>query len=412
MADTKKSIIVLGGSYAGVSIAHNLLKHAIPNLPSKESYEVVLISTTSQAMCRPACPRALISDDLFDQSRLFVSIPEQFKQYGANFRFIQGTATELDHSARVITFDLKAGGTEKLPFHALVIATGAATASPLLGFTGDEDGLRASWAEFRKALPAAKSIVVAGGGPTGVETAGELGEHLNGRAGYLSSKLENPKVPITLVTAGSELLPILRTSLARKAEDMLTKVGVTVVKNARVTAVAPEHAGTGTVAAKTTVTLSTGKTLEADLYIPGCGTTPNTGFLSKDLLAADGRVDTNAATLRVDKAGPRIYAIGDVANYARPAVHLILAAVPVLAVNIKKDLLLDAGKDKAAVGEDRVYKEDTKETQMVPIGKSKGVGAGGGFALPSFMVWLIKGRDYWLWTVGKLWSGQQWNKEG
>ena len=58
-----------------------------------------------------------------------------------------------------------------------------------------------------------------------------------------------------------------------------------------------------------------------------------------------------------------------------------------------------------------MFKEDTRETQMVPIGKSKEFRAVIGYVLPSFMVWAIKGRDYWLWTTGGLWSGKQWAKE-
>ena len=281
----------------------------------------------------------------------------------------------------------------------------------MLGLTRDEEFLRTNWTTFRKALPTAKSIVIAGGGPAGIETAGELGEFLNGRAGWFSSKLANPKVPITVVTAGSKILPALRPAIAKKAEEYLAKVGVTVVKDARVKTVAPHGAGTDSPTAKATLTLDDGRTLDADLYVPATGTRPNTGFIREALLTADGRVDTNASTLRVDKAGPRIYAVGDAASYARPAVHLILNAIPVLCANIKRDLLLDSGKEKSFVGEDRVFKEDTRETQMVPIGKSKGVGAAMGYQLPSFIVWLIKGRDYWLWTTGGLWSGKQWAKE-
>ncbi|KAF4924066.1 hypothetical protein CGCVW01_v004300 [Colletotrichum viniferum] len=129
------------------------------------------------------------------------------------------------------------------------------------------------------------------------------------------------------------------------------------------------------------------------------------------MLNSDGRVETNPSTLRVDKAGPRTYAIGDVSSYARPAVHNILSAVPVLCANIKRDLLLASGKTDAAAKDDRVFKEDSRETQMVPIGKSKGVGAAMGWRLPGFLVWLIKGRDYWLWTTTKLWGGEQWAKE-
>jgi NADH dehydrogenase FAD-containing subunit len=76
---TRKRTIILGGSYSGVSTAHDVLKHVVPSLPDSVTYQVFLVSTSSQAMCRPACPRALISDDLFDQSKLFVSILKQFE---------------------------------------------------------------------------------------------------------------------------------------------------------------------------------------------------------------------------------------------------------------------------------------------------------------------------------------------
>jgi NADH dehydrogenase FAD-containing subunit len=407
-----KKIVILGGSYGGVSTAHYLLKHVVPHLPDKASYQVIVVSASSQAMCRPACPRALISDDMFPQEKLFVNIPKAFEQYPRDsFRFIHGTATELDHTNRTVFISLANSNTEKIDFYTLVIATGASTPSPLLGLNRDDEFLRTNWTSFRKALPTAKSIVIAGGGPAGIETAGELGEFLNGRAGWFRSKSANPKVPITVVSANSKILPALRPALAKKAEEYLAQVGVTVLKNARVKTVAPHGTGTDSVTTKATLTLEDGKTLDADLYIPATGTRPNTGFIHAALLTADGRVDTNASTLRVDKAGPRVYAVGDAASSARPAIHLILSAIPVLCANIKRDLLLASGKEESSVGGDRVFKEDTRETQLVPIGKSKGVGAAMGYWLPSFMVWLIKGRDYWLWTTGDLWSGKQWAKE-
>ncbi|KAJ6132623.1 hypothetical protein N7471_007838 [Penicillium samsonianum] len=339
---SKKNLVILGGSYGGISTAHYLLKHVVPQLPNKASYQVILISTSSQAICRPGCPRALISDDMFPQEKLFVSVPKQFEQYpNDTFRFIQGTATELDQHDRHVIVSLKDGATEKIEYHALVIATGTSTASPLLGLNGDSESLRATWNTFRAALPNAKHIVIAGGGPAGVETAGELGEYLNGRAGWFSSKLENPKVPITLVTSGSKILPVLRPAIAKKAEDLLAQVGVTVIKGSRVVTVSPPGAGTeSALTTNSTVTLADGKTLEADLYIPATGAAPNTGFIHESLLTASGGIETNVSTLRVDKAGPRVYAVGDVGSHARPAVHNILNTVPTLSANIKRDLLI------------------------------------------------------------------------
>ena len=113
----------------------------------------------------------------------------------------------------------------------------------------------------------------------------------------------------------------------------------------------------------------------------------------------------------MDTKAVRVYAVGEVALYARPAMHLILSAIPVLSANIKRDLLLASAKKKNSLGDERMLKEDTRETQMVPIGKSKGVGAAMGYQLSGFLVWIIKGRDYWLWTTGDLWSGKQWANE-
>ncbi|KAJ5719803.1 hypothetical protein N7493_007381 [Penicillium malachiteum] len=411
-ATSKQNLVILGGSYAGLSTAHYLLKHVVPQLPGKESYQVILISASSEAMCRPACPRALISDDMFQQDKLFVSIPAQFEQYSEDtFKFIHGTVTSLDHQDRCVAVSVKDGDTEKIKCHAIVIATGASTASPLLGLNRDSEILRANWNEFRAALPTAKHIVIAGGGPAGVETAGELGEYLNGRAGWFHSKLENPKVEITLVTADSKILPILRPTLATKAEKLLNKVGVTVIKKSRVTSVSPPGAGAeDALTANAAVTLEDGKELQADLYIPATGMTYNSSFVDASLLTDYGRVETDPGTLRVVNGGALLYAIGDVGSHARPAVHNILNTVPILCANIKRDLLFAVQPD-ASVGEDRHFKEDTRETQLVPVGRSKGVGAFMGFRQPGFMVWLIKGRDYWLWTTGGLWSGKHWAKE-
>jgi NADH dehydrogenase FAD-containing subunit len=414
-----KNIVIIGGSYAGVSTAHYLLRHAVPYLPSDQAYQVVVVSAADEIMCRPACPRALISDSMFPQDKLFNNIPKLFDQYpkGA-FRFVHGKAVDLDHGNSTLVVELNAGGArQKVRYHALVVATGASTASPLLSLNRDVSFLRSSWAAFREALPSAKTIVVAGGGPAGVETAGELGEYLNGKAGWFTSRLANPKVTIKLVTKGDRILPYLRPSIAAKAESYLAKVGVTVEKSVSVKAVEPAGAGTEDVGAKAKIVLANGTEIEADLYIPAMGTIPNTSFIPKDLLAPDGRIKTNKGTLRVEGVGSRIYALGDVADAARPAVHNVFAEVPVLCANLKRDLMLAAqmiqnpSGSAAMATADKIFKEDTRETQLVPIGKSLGVGAAMGYQLPSWLVWLIKGRDYWLWTTGNLWSGKQWAKE-
>ncbi|KAL1837359.1 hypothetical protein VTK73DRAFT_4721 [Phialemonium thermophilum] len=437
----KKQLVILGGSFAGVSAAHYLLRHAIPQLPDPSSYQIVLVSSSSEGFCRPASPRAALSDDFLPQDKLFVNIPAQFARYPkGSFRFVHGTAVDLDISSRSVTVR-PAGASDndgatplELSFYALVIATGAEAASPLLGLTksNDADALRANWAAFRKVLPSAKEIVIAGGGPAGVELAGELGEYLNGRRGFFSCGQSDPKVSITLVSATSRILPALRPSIGQQAEKYLGDLGVRVVKNTRAVPKTQQGQGQSSassgvheeVTSKTTVVLTPdadkpgsgtrSEVIEADLFIPCVGTTPNTWFVrDKSLLASDGRVETNPETLRVDKAGPgaRIYALGDASTFvAQPSIYHLQMAVPFLCANIKRDLLLAAGAQPAPAA-DRLFKADAREAGLVPIGRSKGVGAVMGYKLPSFLVWLFKGRDYFVSMLAPVWTGEKWAKE-
>ncbi|KAL4947303.1 hypothetical protein BDW69DRAFT_178674 [Aspergillus filifer] len=407
-----KTILILGGSYVGIQSAHYILKQIIPSLPDSSQYQVILVSPSNEIIVRPATPRALLSDNLLDQKKLFQPLVKQFEQYPSkNFKFIQGLAKNLDHANRVVTVEqvtAESGSSAEceIEYHALIIGTGSSTPSPLLSLnSGSSTELKNTWSSFRSALPHAQNIVIAGGGPVGIETAGELGEHLNGRAGFFNSELSNPKVNITVVTSGSEILPVLRPGIARGAQGLLAKVGVTVVKGVKVEQVTPvdESQAGDELTGAVKVQLSNGETLEADLYIPAYGTTPNTGFVSEELKDEDGRLKTDAQTLRVKDAGEGVYAAGDASNYARPALHILMAAIPVLCTNLKQDLLKEAGQTVS--GDDRVFKADESETHLVPIGKSKGVGAVKGWKLPSFFVWLIKGRDYWLGMTD--WSGKQ-----
>ena len=418
----RKLIVVLGASYSGLSIAHYLLKHVVPTLGNPADYQVVLVSPSRETVVRVASPRAMISDDLLDQNKLFVDTTTVLKQYPAEMvRFLHGTAVKLSHQTKTVAIQPHGAtpGTEPelINYHALVIATGASTTSPLLGLKTDSDALRAAWAELRAALPSAKTIVIAGGGPAGIETAGELAHYLNGRAGGASNS--NNKVTITVVNGTDKILPVLRPALAAKAEKMLSALGVVVRNNTRVTSVEPSTSGTAAnTASKTVVTLSDGTTLGADIYIPATGFIYNTAFVNPGLLNAQGRVKVNPGTFRIYADGGSsnnenalLYAVGDVCSAHRPAIHCILPAVPVLGNNMKRDLLCAEGKtDAALLPADKIYVEEKRETQIVPIGPSGGVGAVFGWKLPSFAVKFIKGRDYFLSTTPKLWNGQQWSK--
>jgi apoptosis-inducing factor 2 len=365
-------------------------------------------------MNRVAAPRSLVSEKLLPLSKWTMELEPAFKAYPADkFTFIQGKATGLDAATRTVTVEKATGGTEAVHYYALIIATGGASPTPLLGYPGPHTIATEAIEAFRKKLPEAKSIVIAGGGPAGVETAGEIGHFLNGRAGYFSKRPSQPKAKITLVTNADRLLPVLRPALAKKAEILLNKVGVDVVYNAGVTSTSPEFAGrispsggSEDLLAPTKVTLSNDAVLEADLYIPAYGLTPNTSWVPANLKNEKGFVLANSETLRVDAAGPRVYVLGEAGAGAYGVgglFELQMQAMPTVMINLKRDLLRDgkvaaAGGDEKAVpvtGKDKTFdKNAIGESQAVPVGRSTGVGAMFGWRFPGFLIWLIKGRQY------------------
>ncbi|KAK6340016.1 hypothetical protein TWF730_001793 [Orbilia blumenaviensis] len=244
-------------------------------------------------------------------------------------------------------------------------------------------------------IASATSVIISGGGPTGVETAGEVGQFLNGSAGWFSSRPSNPKAKVTLITKDDKLLPVLSKPHALKAESFLNMVGVDVVYNVGVLSSVTEADG------KTTVNLSYGDQWTADVNIPAWGTTPNTEYVPADLKNDRGYIKTNGTTLRADAAGPRVYVAGDVGDYSRGGFHNLYATIPTLVTNIRRDLYAAAFSsepDAKPEGPDRLFTPNNSETQAVPIGP-RGVGAVNGWGLPSFLIWLLKCRNYMIGNI-------------
>lgn len=415
MSLQRKNVVIVGGSFAGLSAAHYFLRHILPSLPSKDNYHVNIVDTSKDFMFRFAAPRAVASTKLMQTSSFFFPIADAFRQYNPkSYTFVHAKAVSIDTATRMITLEHGVSGREpqKLRYHALVIASGTRTPSPMLSLQSTRKDVEDSLKEFHKRLQYARTILVAGGGPTGVETAGELGEHLNGRAYWFLSKPQNPRVKITLLSGGKKILPRLRRTIAEQAEQYLTRVGVEVIHSIRVASYKENDDGT------TTVLLDNGDALTTDIYIPAAGVEPNTEWLPQAVLNERGYVKTNKATLRVDDAGPRVYALGDVGNYTYGGVMDIYDAVPVALANMKRDLLAatssknEISENVSLEGKDMIYKPNLTETQIVPIGRSKGVGAFRGWRLPSFVVWFIKGRKYMTDTVAvEIHGGSKWDKE-
>ena len=230
------------------------------------------------------------------QKQVFQEIQPGFKHYPrSSFELIVGAASALDTTAKTVTITT-ASGESSQPYDILVIATGTRAQGDLPwkaslgGYQATKDALH----KYREQVKGAKSIVIAGGGPTGVEAIGELG--------YEFGKSKE----ITLITAAPELCDdCLPVNIARGAEKELRKLGVKIIKGVKVTS-------TATADGKTELVLDNGEKKLVDLYLPTVGLIPNNEFIPKTLLDNQGYVIVDEF-LRV-KGVENVWAVGDISN--------------------------------------------------------------------------------------------------
>ena len=168
---TMKNIVILGGSYAGISTAHRVLKQAAKAGP----FKITLVSPNTHFYWNMASPRGLVPGQLTDEE-LFQPIAAGFNKYPASrFEFILASAESLDVETKQVGI-CGSTGDQTLDYDFLILATGSHTKGdiPFKGL-GSTEATKDALHDFHGRVRKAKTIVVAGAGVTGVETAGELG---------------------------------------------------------------------------------------------------------------------------------------------------------------------------------------------------------------------------------------------
>lgn len=176
---TVHDIVVVGANIAGIGTAHYLLKHTIPALEAQNhstTYKLTLISPSTHFFWKIAAPRVLASPDLIPISKTFVPIADGFKTYSPEkFALVLGTATALDEDRKTLTIaPLPPSTTTSVSYSTIIIATGTTSTSALWTLHGSHEESVTAFQKMHKALPAAATILIAGGGPAGVETAGDF----------------------------------------------------------------------------------------------------------------------------------------------------------------------------------------------------------------------------------------------
>ncbi|TVY56931.1 Oxidoreductase ptaL [Lachnellula suecica] len=379
MATTQNTheILILGGHHAGVNTAHYLLRHIIPTLSKQTpstSYHVTMVCPNKEYYWNIAAPRHLVDDTQIPLAKIFLSIVNAFRPYKKEqFSKTVGKAVGLDEERKEVKIQIGPNETRNIKYSSLVVATGASYKSALWQVNDSDDATKNEFTAMRKALATAKTAFIAGGGPLGVETAGEI-----------SSK--HPSITTTLLSGSKNLLTRLSASTSATAEWRLNNLGVKTLHDVRVASQSKNADGS------TSLTLTDNSTRNVDVYIDATGGRPNTSFCPTSWLSPSGHVLTDSQTLR-STVQNGIYAIGDAASYSNGSIIAANGGVAPVATSIGIDIAKQEGIE--GLFKQKVYKE-MKDTQFVPIGPNGGVGQVAGWGVPSLMVWAIKGRSFFV----------------
>jgi NADH dehydrogenase len=216
------------------------------------------------------------------------------------------------------------------------------------------------------------TFVVVGGGPTGVELAGAIGE-ISRQVLVSDFRAIDPReARILVLEAGPRILPAFAEDLARKAEGSLSTLGVEVRTRCPVTAVEEGvvEAGGAKIAAATV------------LWAAGVRASPLAATLGVPLDSA-GRVFVEP-DLSIP-GEPRIFAIGDVAAFLHQKGSTLPGVAPVAiqqgrhaAANVLADL---AGRPRRPFW----YRD---RGSLAVIGRARAVADFGRLRLSGFLAWL------------------------
>ncbi|EXJ79818.1 hypothetical protein A1O3_08103 [Capronia epimyces CBS 606.96] len=364
-------IVIIGASFGGLGVAQGLLKQVLPSLGDKKAYKITQIAPNDEFFWKIGAPRVIVNPTSLSLEKTLIPIAPYFKNYKPEqYEFIKAYVTSIDPSSKTVHTSTSAA----VHYDSLVIASGTNFSTALWSVSDGSEPLKAALEDIHARLPKAQSVLVAGGGAAGVETAGELGE------------VYGKKKEITLLSGAPSLLPRLQNKkLGQDAQARLEKMGVKVINDGIRVVEHTQQDG------KEVLKLSNGETKTVDVYIEATGDRPNTKFVPQDWLDDKQRVKTDPATLRLDVPGVTgVYSIGSVASYSDGSVLDIKFAKPALLESIKLDLQGHA----AGPRNKNIYKKITKDMQFVPLGSQQGVGVAFGWKLPSFLVKMAKSKDF------------------
>lgn len=334
----KRRVVVIGGGFAGL----NFVKHL-----DSDMFDVTLVDRNNYHSFPPLFYQ-VASSGLDPASICFPLRRELRKRHGGRIRFSMGMVEEVDTVNRQVVTPL-----EQIPYDILVVAAGTTNnffnmdslADKVYTMKSTAEALRcrndilallerASVAKTHEERKSLLDFVVIGGGPTGVEIAGAIGEMKRYVLPREYPLISQDEMSITIVEGSDRLLRTMSEDASAAALDSLQSLMVNVRLGTNMKDYQPD---------KNRVVLADGSELPASMVIWTAGVTstsfkwviPDRDTTKDDATAAPGFVGHGGRLktddhCRVEELAD-VYALGDISimsgDPAFPTGHPQLAQV-------------------------------------------------------------------------------------
>lgn len=297
----QQRLVIIGAGFAGMYAALSAARLRGLNNVSPDALEIVVVAPEPTLVVRPR---------LYESQPETLSAPLEAVFEAVDVQYVRGSATSFDTKARSVEVSAPDGSVSTLRYDRLVLASGSRLFRPDIpglaqyGFSVDQlkDAVTLDRhlhaLATRPASLARNTVVVAGGGFTGIETATEMPARLRAILG------EDANIRVVIVDRNSVIAPDMGANARPVIEGALQELGVETRLGAGVEAL--DESG---------VTLNSGERIDSAtvIWAAGMRAAPITAQIPA---ARDnfGRLPVDR-TLRVSEV-PGVFATGDAAKAA------------------------------------------------------------------------------------------------
>jgi len=373
---SEKHVVIVGGGFAGLNAAQSLGNH--------KGIRVTLIDRRNHHLFQPLLYQVAMA--AISPADIAVPIRSILSKY-KNIEVILAPVLGVDRQNRKVICDYK-----DIEYDYLILACGATHSyfghdeweddAPGLKSTEEATEIRRrvflsyELAE-RESNPEIQkehlTFIVVGGGPTGVELAGALGEISRYSLKANFRNINPNRTRIILIEAGPRILPAFEANLSEHAARELERLGVTIWTNTAVTEVRPDGVTAG------------GENIRSRTILWAAGVLGN--GMNRTLgvaLDRQGRVIVEP-DLSIAQS-PEIFIVGDQASFAHTADGRPLPGLAPVAIqqgrHVAKNIITElAGKARRPF----VYFD---KGIMATIGRADAIVESGRLRLTGFTAWL------------------------